>query len=151
LVAVIQAFDWSYYPNMLPDTHPLRPPTYVELRCMTYSALARRADGLFYYCFNDGTWNITDHAETWDSLRRVVAEVTRQLPLFQAEHLWWPYVHQFADPSTGFNAALESSVIPALLRVRSGNSAVSAGDYLLAVNNTEKHLTYRITLPLRTA
>jgi hypothetical protein len=147
LIAVVQAFDWSYYPKLLSSQTSLRPPTYDELRCMTYCALARRANGLFYYCFSDSAWKILDHAEVWNSLRSVVAELNQRMPLLTAEHIWWPYIHQFPDKNAGFNSALESSVIPALLRVKSGNSTVPRGDYLLAVNNTEKELTYRITLP----
>ena len=60
LIAVIQAFDWGYYPKLLSGGKNLRPPTYEELRCMTYCALARRATGLFYYCFDDGAWKLKE-------------------------------------------------------------------------------------------
>src|SRR5204862_1578754 len=40
LIAVIQAFDWSLSPELLPGERNLRPPTETELRCMTYDALA---------------------------------------------------------------------------------------------------------------
>jgi hypothetical protein len=146
LLAVIQAFDWRYYPKMMPGEGPWRPPTSPELRCMTYSALARRANGIFYYCYNDQSWKMSEHPETWEALRSVVSEIKSRLPLFQAEHLWWPCIHEFPG-ATGFNAALESSIIPALLRVRSGNVNAPSGDYLLAVNVTDRPLRYRITLP----
>jgi hypothetical protein len=147
LIAVIQAFDWRYYPTLLPGQRTLRPPTYEELRCMTYCALAREATGLFYYCFNDGAWSMRDHPQTWDALRKVIAEVNQRLPLFQAEHRWWPYFHEYPDPAAGFNEALESSVIPALLVVHAGNSETAAGQYLLTVNTTGKSLSYRIRFP----
>jgi hypothetical protein len=147
LIAVIQAFDWSYYPALLPGGRDLRPPTYEELRCMTYSALAQRATGLFYYCYNDGAWKMPEHADTWQALTRVVGEVHSRLPLFEAEHLWWHCVHEYPNEADGFNEALDSSVTPALLRVREGNASVSAGDYLLAVNTTARMITYRVRLP----
>lgn len=147
LLAVIQAFDWNAHPDLLPDEKNLRPPTPAELRCMTYCALAQRANGLFFYCLNDGKWNVTEHPEIWESVKKVVAEVNRRRPLFQAEHVWWPYLHQFKDPRTRFNAALESSVSPALLRVRRGNEFVPAGDYILAVNTTPSTQNYRFCLP----
>lgn len=146
LIAVIQAFDWTYYPKLLPGEKNLRPPTPTELRCMTYCALARRATGLFYYCFDDGAWKMRDHPATWDALRAVIEEVNARRPLFQAEHLWWPYAHEFVGVR-GFNAALESSICPTLLRVKQGNQIIPAGEYLLAVNNTDQPLTYRITVP----
>lgn len=147
LIAVIQTHDWSYYPDLLPGERNLRPPTFAELRCMTYAALAHRANGLFYYCFNDGRWKILDHPEVWESLRKTVAEVNDRWPLFQAEHQWWPYVHRFGDPKRRFNEALESSITPALLRVRIGNEHVPPGHYILAVNNTNQKHSYKITAP----
>jgi hypothetical protein len=147
LIAVIQAFDWSSHPKLLPGERNLRPPTYKELRCMTYCALARRATGLFYYCFDDHAWKLKDHPAVWDAVREVVKEVNQLQPLFEGEHVWWPYVHAFPDPGTGFNAALESSICSTLLRVRQGNTTTPAGDYLLTVNNTDRTLAYRITMP----
>jgi hypothetical protein len=138
LMAVLQAFDWSTDRGSLPDVKdaPLRPPTYAELRCMTYEALARGADGLFYFAFDTGAWQLRRQPETWAALQRVVAEVNARLPLFRATPVWWPRRLQFADPEQGFNAALESSVTLGLLRVSAGDPAWPAGDYLLAVNNT---------------
>ncbi|MBM3840165.1 MAG: hypothetical protein FJ398_19800 [Verrucomicrobia bacterium] len=147
LIAVIQAFDWNAYREELPGEQNLRPPTYEELRCMTYCALAQRATGLLYYCFASGAWRITEHPEVWDALKKVVAEVNEQLPLFQAEHLWWPRSHQFGNPAIRFNEALDSSITSVLLRVKRGNAAVPPGNYVLAVNNTDKAHTYSFSLP----
>jgi hypothetical protein len=148
LIAVIQAFDWSFFPDLRPSDDPMRPPSYDELRCMTYCALTRGATGLFYYCYDDGNWRVPDHPEVWSGLRKVVAEVRERLPLFEAEHLWLPFVHEFpGHPTGGFNLALESSVNAALVRVSQGNLAIPNGTYLVTVNNTDRPLTYRITLP----
>ena len=147
LIAVIQAFDWSAYREELPGEKNLRPPTYDELRCMTYCALAQRATGLFYYCFASGAWRITEHPEVWEALKKVVREVNERSPLFQAEHLWWPVSHQFGDPTIRFNAALDSSITSVLLRVKRGNAAVPPGDYILTVNNTDKPHGYSFSLP----
>jgi len=150
MIAVIQAFDWNAYPELVPGERDLRPPTYAELRCMTYCALAQQANGLFYYAFDSGAWRIREHPETWRSLREVVSEVNRYLPLFEAEHLWCPWVQDYRDWSRRFNAALEGSISPALLRVKKGNEQVPAGDYLLAVNTTESSHHYRLRMmPLR--
>jgi hypothetical protein len=150
LIAVVQAFDWSFYPKERPSDVEMRSPTYQEMRCMTYCALARGATGLFYYCFDDGSWKTGEHPQVWKNLRTLCAEIHQRLSLFQAEHVWWPYVHEFTDSSKAFNSALETSVIPALLRVKHGDARFMSGDYLLAVNNTDRLLTYRITLPDRT-
>ncbi|MBI5385251.1 MAG: hypothetical protein HZA90_11270 [Verrucomicrobia bacterium] len=147
LVAVIQAFDWSSCPELLPGEANFRPPAFEEMRCMTYEALARGANGLFYFAYDSGAWKIREHPETWAALKRVVAEINDRRPLFQAEPRWWPKLHRFADSKRRFNAALESSVTSCLLRVRRGNGVVPAGDYVLAVNNTDQTHTYSFTLP----
>ena len=147
LIAVIQAFDWSYYPELLGGEKNLRPPTYEELRSMTYCALAQRANGIFYFAFEPDRWKILEHPETWSALQQVVADVNRRLPLFQAGHLWWAPRHNYRDWASRFNAALESSITPALLRVKRGNPTVPAGDYVLAVNNTDKTHQYSFELP----
>ncbi len=147
LIAVLQAFDWSCFPEVLPGETDLRPPTYDELRCMTYEALARGANGLFFFAYEAGGWKIRDHPETWSALQRVVAEVNARRPLFQAQHRWWARSHVFGDPKLRFNAALQSSVTSCRLRVRAGNDAVPPGDYILAVNNTAERQTYSFTVP----
>jgi hypothetical protein len=77
----------------------------------------------------------------------VAREVHERRPLFQAEHVWWPYDHRYDPWRKGFNAALESSLALALLRVRRGNENTPAGDYVLAVNTTPETLTCRLTSP----
>ena len=101
LIAVIQAFDWSACPELLPGETNFRPPTHAEIRCMTYEALARGANGLFYYAYDAGRWQIREHPETWEALRSVVQEVRSRLPLFQAEPRWWaqgPHVRRPRAP-----------------------------------------------------
>jgi len=147
LLAVIQAFDWASCPEMLPGRKNFRAPTHEEIRCMTYEALARGANGLFYYAYDTGGWKLREHPETWEALKSVVREVNRRLPLFQARPQWWAKHHTFSDPEHAFNAALESSVTSVLLRVNEGSALVPAGDYIVAVNNTENLLEYSFDLP----
>jgi hypothetical protein len=147
VIAAIQAFDWRNYPELMPNEEGLRPPTYMELRCMTFLALAMGADGLFYYAYDDGRWKMSEHPRTWGALRKVVSEVNQSLPLFQGKHLWRPYRHEFKDWAHRFNPALESSITPAFLHVERGNQRIPAGDYLLAINNTDRPHDYRIHLP----
>ncbi len=147
LIAVIQSFDWSYYPEWLPEEKNLRPPTLAELRSMTYAALAQRANGIFYYCFSDTRWNILDHPPSWDALQKVVREVNDRRLLFQAEHLWWPHEHEYHDSAIRFNAALEASISAVLLRVPKGDQSIPAGHYIVTVNTTDRTQGYRFRLP----
>jgi len=147
LIAVIQAFDWATCPEMLPGETNLRPPTYAEIRCMTYEALARGANGLLYYAYDAGRWKIREHPETWEALQSVVQEVRNRLPLFQAEPQWWDKNHDFGDAAHRFNAALESSITSTLLHIARGNRLVPPGDYILAVNNTDRDQEYSFAVP----
>lgn len=120
---------------------------------MTYCALAQRVNGLMYYSYDDGPgrWRMQEHPETWEALCRVVKEVNTRLPLFQAEHVWWPKDQRWQDRDRRFNAALESSIDSVLLRVNEGNASVPQGYYIMAVNNTDQQHVYSFTPPFQVA
>jgi hypothetical protein len=147
LAAVLQAFSWEGYTGARGVRIPMRPPTEEEMRCMTYLALARGANGLFYYVFDDGRWDIRKHPDTWAGLQRIIREVRASLPLFQAEHVWWDRRQRFSEPDLGFNGALDPAVTMTQLRVRRGDAAFPAGDYILAVNSTDQPRRCRFTPP----
>ena len=154
LVAIIQAFDWSYYRDQFDaGSTPLRSPTYEEIRCMTYCALAQGVNGLLYYAYDDGPgrWRMQEHPETWEALCRVVKEVNERLPLFKADQVWWAKEHRWAKGDSAFNAVWESSIDAVLLEVKEGNRTVPPGSYILAVNNSEKRHGYSLRLPPGTA
>jgi hypothetical protein len=148
MIAVIQAFDWTCYPELMGPETGLRPPHYEELRCMAYGALAQQATGLFFYAYDDGRWKLHEHPEVWQAVQRVVKEIRQRQPLFLAEHCWWPYDHHFQDWIHRFNAALESSITPCLLHVSKGAGEIPAGDYILAVNTTDQTHVYSLNSPV---
>ena len=150
LIAVIQSFDWTAHQSMLPGEENLRPPTERELRSMTYSSLARGANGIFYFSYADMRLKERKYPELWKSLKRVVGEVRRREALFAAEHVWWPKAHHFDNQDTRFNAALEASVQSVLLQVKRGDGLLPPGHYILAVNTTSLPHTYRFRLPWET-
>ena len=150
LIAVIQSFDWTAHQSMLPGEENLRPPTERELRSMTYSSLARGANGIFYFSYADMRLKERKYPELWKSLKRVVGEVRRREALFAAEHVWWPKAHHFDNQDTRFNAALEASVQSVLLQVKRGDGLLPPGYYILAVNTTSLPHTYRFRLPWET-
>ncbi|MCX8107324.1 MAG: hypothetical protein N3G20_00815, partial [Verrucomicrobiae bacterium] len=147
LIGVVQAFDWSYHTDVISAPGPFRPPTYAELRCMTYSALVYGVNGLFYYTFDDGRWRMRDHLGTWRDLHTVVSEVNMRIALFRAKQRWWPKNHVYPDFSQAYSEALESSVISALLVVERGSGDCPAGEYLVAVNTTGRLIDYMIASP----
>ncbi len=147
LIAVIQAFDWSYHTNAISAPGPFRAPTYAELRCMTYGALVEGANGLFYYAFDDGRWRMSEHLGTWRDLHSVVKEVNQRRALFGGERRWWPKQHEYLEPAEAYNAALDSSIISVLISVRHGQGTCPAGEYVVAVNTTDRKIDYRFTAP----
>ena len=148
LIAVIQSFDWNYFPGLVDNRPNLRVPTYEEIRCMTYSALAEGANGLFYYAYDDGKWRMRDHPDTWDALCKVTSEVNQRLPFFTARHPWSGVYVTYADWASGWNEALNSAVTTVLLEVQPGNATVKKGRYVLSVNITARNLKYQVHLPV---
>ena len=59
-----------------------RPPTYDEIRNMTYQALLAGTDGIIYYTFLDINWYMPDHPTTWTSLVSVVKELNDLMPFW---------------------------------------------------------------------
>jgi len=151
VIAVIQSFDWTAHQAVLPGEENLRPPTEYELRSMTYSALTRGANGIFFFSYADMRLKKRKYPELWAALKRVVHEVRSREVLFEAEHVWWPKVHHFENQDTRFNAALEASVQSVMLRVDRGSKLILPGHYILAVNTTPQFHTYRFRLPWKTA
>ena len=154
LIAVVQAFPWSLYSELLadePEAKTFRPPNRAELRCMVYDAFTRGANGFFFYAFAARNWKLAAQPELWADVQSVVAEIRARQPLFQAAVQWWPRRHRFPEPRGRFNAALESSVSSVWVKVATGNSAVPAGDYVLAVNTTDHALPYAFVPPIAVA
>lgn len=147
LLVVIQGFSWAHYPDLLRGGETLRAPTSQETRCMVYSALAERANGLLFYCFQDGRWKMAEHPDSWQAVTDIVREVTDRLPLFKADHVWWPYQEECLDPSLQWNEALEKTIRIALVRVRKGNTHIPSADYVVAVNTRADVIDYRLRFP----
>ncbi len=145
--AVIQAFDWTAFPGQLQVDVPLRAPTYEELRCMSYLALAHGANGVFYYAYDALNWRLPAHPELWSDLKAVVVEMESRQALFTAERPFWPRRVRVREFAKRFNAALEGSLVTCRLRVPRAAGDLAAGDYLLAINTTPGPLDAEIALP----
>ncbi len=145
-IAVIQSFDWSVYSDIHPFPEPItpRPPTTRELRCMAWGARVIGADGLFFYCFDDGRWRIREHPETWEGLCQVVREIRDREPLFTAPRWGLPPRSENLEPSRRFNEAIEPSVIWSAVRVSPGAPGIPPGTYWIQVNTTAEFHQLRI-------
>lgn len=141
--AMIQAFDWKYYPEVWDGDDP-HPPTLDELRNMTWTALALGADGIFYYAYDDKKWKMTEHLETWDALRTVVAEIRAYEPLFKAEHVYCDAKIEYIDINQAYNDVWDPSVILKKVIVKKGNRNIKPGEHILCVNTTKKTIECKI-------
>lgn len=83
LWAVLQAFDWINYPQRRsPRVGGF--PTLAQVRYMTYLALARGADGIFYFTYrgSDGI-PLPERPERWNTYQRMGAELSELAPVFR--------------------------------------------------------------------
>ena len=146
LYGVVQAFDWSYYRDILDviPGSPLGPPTRDELRCMVYGSWILGVEGLFFYAYDDGRWKMSEHPEVWNGLSAVVREVRARAPLFEARYVPSRLRIRCHERRREFNEALEPTLIYGLFDVPSGRSGMAAGRYLAVVNTTQEELWVRL-------
>lgn len=145
--AILQAFDWTAFRDVLGVDGPLRAPTKAELRCMIYMAAAEQADGLFFYAYEggNGRWRLPEEP-LWGELKELVAEVNRHLPLFTAEHVWWSPNRDYLGEGK-YNEVRDGRISLRRLRVRRPNPHTPAGDYALVINTTGEPVPFRVELP----
>jgi len=72
---VPQAFAWCTARQDRDPAGDGRPPTYPELRCMTYQALAEGAKGLIYYAFYELKEDPLGFDARWKDMARIAREV----------------------------------------------------------------------------
>ncbi len=81
--AVLQAFDWINYPQRRsPRVGGF--PTFEQVRYMTYLAIARGANGIFYFTYNgsDGI-PLPSRPERWNTYQRMAAELDALSPVLK--------------------------------------------------------------------
>jgi len=141
IYGVLQAFDWHYFRHVLPGEKNLRKPTTEEMRCMSFMSLAHRMNGLFYYTFKSGEWNILEHPELWEGLQQVVASVNENPYLLNAQRKWWLPQYEIAPREQRRSATLEPSISMTMLE------DVEGVTHLLFINTTPHQLTLTVKLP----
>ncbi|MDD5208187.1 MAG: hypothetical protein PHV36_02255 [Elusimicrobiales bacterium] len=81
--AVLQAFDWIGYPQKRqPPVGGF--PTFEQVRFMTYLAIARGAEGIFYFTYtgSDGV-PLPNRPERWGTYQRMAAELNALMPVLK--------------------------------------------------------------------
>jgi hypothetical protein len=142
---IVQAFDWKDYPDLIDVSPDFRPPSYQEMRCMTFMAAAEKVDSLLYYVFQAREWDMRQQPETWEGLQRVVTEVNAKLGLFTGEHLWFSMQDEYPE-GTRWNQISEEKITRRLIRVKHPSVGLIKGDYLLLINTTDQEVKYRFKI-----
>ena len=145
-MAVLQAFDWTHFPEVLGQTNNLRAPTIAEVRCMAYLALALEAQGLFFYSYKAGTWNLASSA-LWPELKTLVQKIRSDSPLFKAPPLWWPTEVSYGDQSRMYNEVHDSVVLARLYYLAQPALGRPSGFYFLVMNTTGEKVRFDFRLP----
>lgn len=141
IYGVLQAFDWHYFKQVLPGEKNLRKPTTEEIRCMTFMSLAQGMNGLLYYTFQAGEWNILKHPELWEGLKQVVGSVKDNPYLLNAKRQWWLPAYEIDPHEQRRSATLEPSISMTMLE------DVNGLNHILFINTTPHKLTLTVKLP----
>ena len=88
---------------------------------MTYQALVHGADGLVYYTYKDGKFDVLEHPELWAEMKKLVAEVKALSPVLLGS----------ANGGVRFSAGAENTVHG--LAARDGRDL-----YLITVNAEDR-------------
>ncbi len=139
--AVIQAFDWEYFRELLPNETEFRAPTLEELQCMTFMALAQGMDGIIYYTLRARDWYLPKHPDLWNGLQQVIDQVKENDFLLSAKRLWWLPKHQITPYKLRNNAALDRSISMTLFQDKNGIK------HVLLINTTAHALDLKLRLP----
>ena len=144
--AVVQAFDWTHFSDVLGQTNNLRLPTIGEVRCMAYLALALEARGLFFYSHTTRAWRLVESA-LWPDLKILLAELRRVAPIFNDGPVWFPSEFEYHDPSRMYNEVHEGAILPRLFKVSKKTGGMEFGYYFVLINTTGEAVGYDLRLP----
>jgi len=71
--ANVQAFSWQ--DKKQKKYHPIRVPTFDEVRNMTYQALLADVKGIIYYTYHDEVWHLSSYPALWAGIKTLVPEI----------------------------------------------------------------------------
>ena len=139
--AVLQAFDWYYFREVVPGVTEFRAPTFEELQCMTFMALAQGMDGLIYYTLRAREWDLLKQPDVWNGLQQVIRSVKENDYLFTSKRRWWIPNYEIFPFELRRSASLERSISMTLFE------DVEGIIHLLLINTTPHALTLKLELP----
>jgi hypothetical protein len=139
---VIQAFDWSRYPDLMP-VGSYRKPTPVEIKAMTIWAAMNGANGIAYYPFNDRHFSLEEAPEISAAIKESISIVRDYDWLFESPRVWIDYPFQFQSSADKTNAVAETSIA-----IRAGRASQDPGTtFLVAANTTDREIVVKPLVP----
>jgi len=131
--AVIQTFDWSKYPELMPPGS-YRKPMAAEIKAMTIWAAMNGAKGIAYYPYDDGHASLADAPEIAAAIKDSVQWVRNYDWLFEAPRAWIEYPFQFASSADKTNAIAEASIAIRAAKTKDNPHIV----FVVAANTTDR-------------
>ena len=140
---VIQAFDWSRYPDLMPAGN-YRKPTAAEVKAMTIWAVMNGANGIAYYPFDDGHFSLEEAPEIGAAIKESIAVVRDYDWLFESPRVWIDYPFQFQSSADKTNAIAETSIA-----IRAALAPENPGTtFIVAANTTNRAIVVKPLLQL---
>jgi hypothetical protein len=136
--AVIQTFNWSRYPEMMP-TGSYRKPTAAEVKAMTLWAAMNGATGIAYYPFDDGRDSLQASPEIARAIKESVSLVRDCDWLFESPRVWIPYPFQFHSNADKTNSIAETSIAIRAARTKEYPETT----FIVAANTTDRSIVVK--------
>jgi hypothetical protein len=133
--AVVQAFDWTKYPEQMPPAS-YRKPTPSELKAMAVWAAMNGASGIVFYPFDDGHFSIETAPELASAIKDSIALIRGYDWLFEAPRAWIDYPFDYKNRADQTNAIAETSIA---IRAAQQNGAT----FLVAANTTGRTISVK--------
>jgi len=137
---VVQVFDWSLYPKLMPPSKLYRPPTGPEVKAMTLWAAMSGAAGIAFYPFDDGTSRLNDSPDLVAAIQESIRLVRENEPYFNGPRVWAPYPFHFQNESDKTNAVTETSITVKFSRDPGGPQKL----LVVAANTTPRNIVVTI-------
>jgi hypothetical protein len=136
--AVIQTFDWTKYPGMMPEGS-YRKPTAAEVKAMTLWAAMNGARGIAFYPYDDGHDALEHSPELKTAIKESIALVRHYDWLFKSPRVWIEYPFQFQLNTDKTNAIAETSIAIRAARLAEHPDTT----FIIAANTTDRAITVK--------
>ncbi len=134
--SIVQAFDWSKYPKLVPPSSNYRVPTPLELKAMTAWSAMSGVAGVVFYPYDDGHTKVQSTPELVTAIRESMEFIKANANYFYPPRIWGPYPFKFRELSDRYNEISEPSIVIKYTQA----PAQQGGQLLVAANTTYREI-----------